>query len=273
MKNKSSFKNEFERGNTCLDVRLTPDLRTAHNKENVGQVKPDVKIRGPFIPSPLARKGGRRPGEGCKKGNHFTNTPSSVCPDFVRQTTSPARGEAKRLGFTLIELLVVVLIIGILAAVAVPQYQKSVEKSKAAQAITLLKSVYQAAEAYQLANGEWPSDFDELSINIPWTGTVRADENWPGGARSNQEWSLQLQNGTAYKGVFITRLSGKYKGGQFQIWKKHEGAGVPSDTLLCGEQKSGSYVLADGLSYCTKLFQGTTKLAEGSGGRVYTFLQ
>lgn len=71
--------------------------------------------------------------------------------------------------FTLIELLVVVLIIGILAAIAVPKYQLSVEKSIMQEAIINLKAIAQANDVFFLANGRY-ANVDEirlLDITIP----------------------------------------------------------------------------------------------------------
>ena len=69
--------------------------------------------------------------------------------------------------FTLIELLVVVLIIGILAAVALPQYQIAVEKARAAEAVVNLRLVVNALELYHLENGVYPASLQELSIDLP----------------------------------------------------------------------------------------------------------
>ena len=78
-------------------------------------------------------------------------------------------------GFTLIELLVVVLIIGILSAIALPQYQKAVAKARAAEAISMLSSLEKAVSVWVLANGYTSANFlggsdlrnANLDIEIP----------------------------------------------------------------------------------------------------------
>ena len=72
-----------------------------------------------------------------------------------------------RCGFTLIELLVVVLIIGILAAVALPQYQFAVEKSHVTEALVNLKKMANAWELYYLSNGKYPSSVNDIDITLP----------------------------------------------------------------------------------------------------------
>ncbi|WP_458402076.1 type IV pilin protein [Candidatus Avelusimicrobium sp.] len=71
-----------------------------------------------------------------------------------------------RTGFTLIELLVVVLIIGILSAVALPQYNRAVLKSRATQGFITLSALDKAQQEYKLATGEYTNDLDNLSIQF-----------------------------------------------------------------------------------------------------------
>jgi prepilin-type N-terminal cleavage/methylation domain-containing protein len=74
-------------------------------------------------------------------------------------------GEDKmKQAFTLIELLVVVLIIGILAAIALPQYETAVAKSRFMQAIILGRSLYNAQQIYYLANGTYATTFEDLDL-------------------------------------------------------------------------------------------------------------
>lgn len=74
--------------------------------------------------------------------------------------------------FTLIELLVVVLIIGILAAVAVPQYQKAVDKARYTELMSLVKNIKVQQELYFLANGEYATSCKELALDIPTNTTL-----------------------------------------------------------------------------------------------------
>lgn len=71
-----------------------------------------------------------------------------------------------RLGFTLIELLVVVLIIGILAAIALPQYRVAVDKADYVQLMADVNAIQKAEEAYFLANGDYTRDLDALDISL-----------------------------------------------------------------------------------------------------------
>jgi prepilin-type N-terminal cleavage/methylation domain-containing protein len=96
-------------------------------------------------------------------------------------------------GFTLVELAVVVVIIGVLAAFAVPRFLASVERSKAAEAFNYLSAVQAAQERYHARQGTYADDVAKLDIKLTnpkyfSVGTVSA-----GGSTSLEDsWSLTL---------------------------------------------------------------------------------
>ena len=126
--------------------------------------------------------------------------------------------------FTLIELLVVVLIIGILAAIALPQYQKAVQKSKAAELQTLITSVVKAQDLSLMDNGSYATTFDNLNVDIPLPISANTQNESrqiatcatnlvPTAIKKNDEIEIALYNvGVAkryYVGAFFT--TGRYK--------------------------------------------------------------
>ena len=70
-------------------------------------------------------------------------------------------------GFTLIELLVVVLIISILAAIVLPQYQLAVIKSRITRLLPLMKTISKAQQVYYLEHGDYAHNFQLLDIEFP----------------------------------------------------------------------------------------------------------
>ena len=114
-------------------------------------------------------------------------------------------------GFTLIELLVVVLIIGILAAIALPQYQKAVERSRMAEALQVLGDYATAQSIYYMQHNNFAADLDELNegdITLPTPGDAFTYDVGP--ARGEVA-------------LFATRESGMYEGGILAIRLEPDG--------------------------------------------------
>ena len=105
--------------------------------------------------------------------NNKENTSLNKCVEDPRLRPSGMTPNLK--GFTLIELLVVVLIIGILAAVAVPQYTFAVEKARLSEALTMVKSLEKAIDVWLLEHGTPTQPIDFLGNNANGKGQLDID--------------------------------------------------------------------------------------------------
>ncbi len=116
----------------------------------------------------------------------------------------------KTRGFTLIELLVFVVIICVLAAIALPQYQLVAEKARSAEALTILGKVKRSAEGYRAFKGTYPEDLTKISIGLPqsklWDYSVSPQEVTATRKGGSAGFSKSYQIAFRYDGQGIPRI-------------------------------------------------------------------
>ena len=149
-------------------------------------------------------------------------------------------------GFTLIELLVVVLIIGILAAVAVPQYQKAVEKSRLAEALINISSLQKAMDIWVLANGS-PDD--------PKSSITFCTDNGCTGLDIDLRDSRNFSYYAKYQGLFhieVARIQNEDPQYVLGLWREADGTWnkrcsyiAPYSQALCNSLIPQGYEVCD----------------------------
>ncbi|MDY6913310.1 MAG: prepilin-type N-terminal cleavage/methylation domain-containing protein [Planctomycetota bacterium] len=129
--------------------------------------------------------------------------------------------EEKRQGFTLVELAVVVVIVGVLAAFAVPRFLAAVERSKAAEAFNYLSSIQAAQERYHACQGTYADDLEKLDIKMAApkyfaTGTITAGN------------TIDLQNSWT---ITLTRAGASAGYGEYTVTFNEEGYDAENSTI------------------------------------------
>lgn len=143
----------------------------------------------------------------------------------------------KKRGFTLMELMVTTIAISVLAALAVPNYNKAIEKNHFRQARTNLKTLKAAAEIYRARNGKFGTNgliMESLSDINAFLGTSISDSHF--------SYLYIVDGGTL--GIFLERNDYDNSGFDYRLEQRLEYSGGPfgnDDTFTCYDDCSEWY--------------------------------
>ena len=151
-------------------------------------------------------------------------------------------------GFTMMELLVTVLLIGILAAMAMPQYFKVVEKQKGTEAVNILSVIGKSQERYFAVNEKYAADFADLDADLVDFSTKTAAK----GTSYNTKYFVFLLDGTDDK---VSKVKATRRGNESYILERNYTTGK----LCCKNDNTADGDICDVLDLSENTCEGTTE--------------
>jgi general secretion pathway protein G len=121
------------------------------------------------------------------------------------------RKTVERRAFTLLEVLMVIVILGVLAALIVPQFTGTQEQSKIKTTRIQVRSIEDALERFKMECGRYPTSEEGLAALVSKPGSEDIADKWPGAylkQPARDAWDRELQY----------RFPGQYNSDSFDVW-------------------------------------------------------